>query len=363
MHDAPRTGFEIELLAPPGSSRQVLAADLALRCGGRVRRTFHTDSEPSTVPGMGAFWHLTPGFEVLDAAGTPVATLVDDITITADLRRDPPGSAQEAPAGSGWYRLLCDEPRLLRLIAAHSDPAAPLGAVLDPVAALFGVQAQHFPAAVRVQDRAGATVALAAPLPAGRERPCEVVTPPLVGDHAGALERLLDPARRLGFTVPLEAAVHLHLDGAPFRRVGAFANVVRLFGRWREPLRAMLGTNPACRRLAPLPAQLLELVEVPWPAAEGRTGWTRLQEAARATGVTKFLDVNLTQLLTDSPVRDTLEVRVLPGSLDGHDVVARARLVDALLARCLEERPLPPPPTDDAAASLRRLHALAQGSA
>ena len=102
------------------------------------------------------------------------------------------------------------------------------------------------------------TIAVALPLPPGRERPCEIVTPPLVSGHREALGRLLAPARALGFTVPHEAAVHLHLDAGPFRGPAAFANVVRLFGWWREELWAALGTNPACRRLGPLPSGLLE---------------------------------------------------------------------------------------------------------
>jgi hypothetical protein len=41
-----------------------------------------------------------------------------------------------------------------------------------------------------------------------------LVAPPLTADHGAALEEPLGPARALGFTVPIEAAVHLHLDGA-----------------------------------------------------------------------------------------------------------------------------------------------------
>lgn len=321
-----RTGFEIELLAPAGSDRQVLADELAARCDGRVRRSFHTDSEPSVVPGVGVFRHLSPAFDVVDADGRPVARLVDDITLEADLVPVP-----GRPGHRGWYRVLCDDARLLRLIERHADPDAPLRSVLDPVAELFGVRAEVVGSAVRVDDTRGATVAVAMPLPAGRERPCEIITPPLATDHLRALERLLGPARELGFTVPQEAAVHLHVDGAPFRRPEAFANLVRLFGHWREELWAALGTNPACRRLAPLPDALLELVEQP--------GFTLA--AARSTGVTKYADVNLTQLLTDRPLRDTVEVRILPGDVDGPAIVGRAALVEALLSRCLDPAPLP----------------------
>lgn len=333
-----RTGFEIELLAPTGSDRQVLADELAVRCGGQVRRSFHVDSEPSAVPGVGVFRHLSPAFDVVDALGRPVARLVDDITLESDLV-----SVPGQPGHRGWYRILCDDARLLRLIERHADPEAPLATVLQPVAELFGVRGDVFPAAARVNDVTGATVAVAMPLPAGRERPCEIITPPLGSRHAQELEDLLTVARELGFTVPQEAAVHLHVDGAPFRRADALANLVRLFGSWRDVLWAALGTNPACRRLAPLPESLVDLVELPWRDTDHRTGWSRLQEAARSAGVTKYADVNLTQLLAERPVRDTVEVRILPGDIDGHAIVRRAVVVEALLNRCLDPRPLPRP--------------------
>ncbi|SFJ68371.1 amidoligase family protein [Cellulomonas sp. KH9] len=334
-----RTGFEIELLAPAGSDRQDLATVVAERHGGAVHRSFHTDSEPSAVPGVGVFRHLSPAFDVVDARGEPVARLVDDITIEADLAPVPGSHAR--PGHRGWYRLLSDDARLLRLIARHADPAAPLATVLDPVADLFGVRADVFPRAARVNDATGATIAVALPLPTGRERPCEVVTPPLVTGHAHALERLLSPARELGFTVPQEAAVHVHVDGAPFRRPAAFANLVRLFAHWREPLWAALATNRACRRLAPLPDALVALVERPW--ADDDAGWAALRAEAHAIGLTKYADVNLTQLVAERRLRDTVEVRILPGRIDGRAIVRDAALVERLLLRCLDPAPLPRP--------------------
>ena len=53
-----RTGFEIELLAPPGSDRQTLADVVAARTGGHVLREFHADSQPSPVPGGSVSRHL-----------------------------------------------------------------------------------------------------------------------------------------------------------------------------------------------------------------------------------------------------------------------------------------------------------------
>lgn len=329
-----RIGFEIELLAPAGSDRQALADAVADRSDGRVHRSFHTDSEPSPVPGVGVFRHLSPAFDVVDGAGAPVARFVDDITLTSDL------AGTTARGRRGWYRVLCDEPRLLRLIERYTDPYAALPDVLAPVAELFGTQVELRGGSARVNDATGATVAVAMPLPAGRERPCEVITPPIVGDHGWMLDELLTPARDLGFTVPAEAAVHLHLDGGSFRRSAAFANLVRLFGHWREPLWEALGTNTACRRLAPLPVELLRLVE------RADQSWAELSTAARGTGLTKYADVNLTQLVATSPVRDTVEVRILPGALDASDIVRRAALVEGLMRRCLDDSPVPRPGAD-----------------
>ena len=333
-----RTGFEVELLAPAGSDRSALAAEIAAHCQGQVLRSFHTDSEPATVPGVGVFRHLSPAFDVVDAHGEPVARFVDDITIEADLATLPGQQGHD-----GWYRILCDDIRLLRLIERHGDPNALLETVLEPVADLFGVRVDVIAGAARVNDAAGATVAVAMPLPAGRERPCEVITPPLVDDHGRTLERLLAPARELGFTVPREAAVHMHVDGAPFRQPETFANLVRLFGSWRDVLWLALETNPACRRLAPLPIELMDLVELDWQDTADSTGWARMQAAARAVGLTKYADVNLTQLVSQHPVRDTVEVRILPGSISGAHIVRRAAIVEALLVRCMDPHPLPRP--------------------
>ncbi|WP_250447554.1 amidoligase family protein [Actinotalea sp. C106] len=343
-----RTGFEVELLAPAGSDRQTLAEALADRHAGRVTRSFHMDSEPSAVPGVGVFRHLSPAFDVVDGVGTPVARLADDITLTADLV-----GTTARPGHRGWYRLLCDEPRLLRLIERFADPAAPLPEVLAPVAELFGTRVEVVGGAARVNDSAGATVAVVMPLPAGRERPCEVITPPITTSHGRALEDLLGPARDLGFTVPAEAAVHLHLDGGPFRRPAAFANLVRLFAHWRDPLWAALGTNSECRRLAPLPAELLELVD------RGDHQWPGLQAAAREIGLTKYADVNLTQLVSARPVRDTVEVRILPGAIDTSGILGGAALVESLLRRCLDDAPVPRPDADAARDPAGALEAMA----
>ncbi|GAA4951273.1 amidoligase family protein [Actinoplanes utahensis] len=330
-----RIGFEIELMAPPGVSRRTLAEHLAGRGGGHARPIWHHDSEPSLVPGLGRFLHLTQGFEVRRPDGAPLCTLVDDVTLLHGLDR-------AAPAIPGWHRILTDDARLLRLLAAHCDPGAPLRDVLEPAARLWGVTTERHGDIVRLNDAAGVTIALASPAGGERERPCEIVTPPLSENHHDALSTLLGAARELGFVVPREAAVHLHLDGGPFREPAALANLVRLFAHWREPLRHLLATNPACRRLAPLPAPLVDAV-----AGDRAPSMTEIRQAAAAGEISKFFDVNLTQLLTDTPIRDTVEIRILPGAIDADEIVDRAALVELLLDRCLDPTPIPPPAAAD----------------
>jgi hypothetical protein len=341
-----RIGFEIELMAPPGRSRLTLAEELAARCGGRVRPVWHHDSEPSLVPGLGRFLHLTRGYEVRRRGGTPLATLVDDVTLQDGL--DP-----RAPAPAGTYRILSDDPRLLQLLARHSDPGGRPAAALDATARLWGTKVQRHGDIYRLDDPTGATIALAAPHGGERERPCEIVTPPLTTGHRTALEEVLEPARRLGFTVPREAAVHLHVDGGPFREAPAVANLVRLFGYWREPLRALLQTNPECRRLAPLPEPLIA-------AVAGAPTFDTLRRAAAEGGLTKFFDVNLTQLFAEQPIRDTVEIRILPGAITADEIIHRAALVELLLDRCLDPAPIPRPPTVGQAA-VAELMELAAG--
>ncbi|GIJ50629.1 hypothetical protein Val02_75150 [Virgisporangium aliadipatigenens] len=331
-----RIGFEVELMAPPGLSRRSLAVELAGRCGGSVRPVWHEDSEPSLVPGVGRFLHLTLGFEVRRADGSPLCTLVDDVTLVAGLD---PGAA----AAPGWFRVLSDDPRLLRLLAAHSDPAQSISAALEETARLWGTRVEQIGDVFRLDDPGGATIALAAPQGGERERPCEVITPPLTEDHREALDELLAPARELGFTVPVEAAVHMHVDGGPFRSPPALNNLIRLFAHWREPLRAIFRTNPACRRLAPLPAPLVA-------AADAGADAATLRKTANDCNLSKFFDVNLCQILTDRPVRDTVEIRILSGSIDADEIVHHAAVAELLLEQCLDEQPFPYPPSDPVAA-------------
>ena len=75
-----------------------------------------------------------------------------------------------------------------------------------------------------------------------------------------------------------------------------------------------------------------------------------LRKAADDGELTKYFDVNLTQLFKDRPRRDTLEIRILPGATDAAEIVNRAALIELLLDRCEEPDPFPLDPAADVSA-------------
>lgn len=125
-----KIGVEIELMAPPGSTRLTLAQALADSQRGSVRAVLHQDSEPSKVPGQPVFYNLTQGFEALDATGRLIARCVDDLTLQANLNR-------QASPRAGWWRIVSDDERLLRLLALYTDASLGLPEALGALAPLF----------------------------------------------------------------------------------------------------------------------------------------------------------------------------------------------------------------------------------
>lgn len=328
----PRIGFELELLAPPGRSRETLALALAAEWNGSVRKTFYAGTEPSKVPGKPVFYNLTPGFEVRDSCGGLRCTLVDDVTIRADLN-------SRAVPGDGWYRIVSDDSRLLRLVSLHCDAAAPLSECLKPFADIFNGRVDvSDDGYVSVLDAAGASLAIGAPQGGERERPCEIVTALIAADHQLRLEEILGPARQLGFTVPREAAVHLHFDGPPLRNPHAMRNLVRYVYPRQALLRWLLGTNEECRGLGWMPPELAEAVE-----SDGfvDAGWQSACAHLQQLRLSKYADLNLANLLHPTAGKDTIEWRMLPGAVNAEPVVAKARILAAVLRRALQADDVP----------------------
>ncbi len=332
-----KSGFEIELLAPRGKSRLDLATAIAESHGGTVRRCFYPQSEPSLVPGKQVFENLILGFECRDSQGNVLAKCVDDLTIRANLDR------KAAPV-PGWYRIVSDDPRLLRLIMAQCDAEADANEVLAPLARLFGTEPIHEKdGIVRLVDAMRAPVALLSGLPGERHRPCELITPPLERGHLAYLERVLAIARELGFTLPLEAATHVHFDAARLRSPAAFAALVQIVSSLGAELRALMAANANCTRLGPVPQELVNLVSQPGFAAGS---WEQALGRLRAIELSKYCDFNFLNIVHDTPGKSTFEVRILPGMMEARDIVESAAFFEAILTWCVERRPDQPLPGD-----------------
>lgn len=308
-------GVELELMAPRGCSRREVATAIASKLDGRIVQVFHPDSEPSLVPGTPVFENLTLGFEVVREDGTRIARVVDDLTLQADLDR----GAAPVP---GWFRIVSDDRRILHLVRRHGRADRGPREALEPVARLFGTEVTEQDGILGVADPDGSPVAMGAPLPGERERPCELVTAPIPRTQLyDALSALLDAVGDLGLSIANEAATHIHVDRRPFEDARVVRELVRTWEAQRGPICVAVGTNPRCSRLGHWTPALRELVEEPgfsdlsWPAAKARLG---------ALGLSKFVDVNLKGLAHDIPGKPTIEARFFPGAGDAATVVEMA---------------------------------------
>ncbi len=326
-----RIGIEIELLAPPGKSRLDLANAIATLHNGTVRRFFHPQSEPSKVPGTPIFHNLTLGYEVLNERQECIAKCVDDLTLQRDLIR-------KFPPKAGWYRVISDDERLLRLIQRQADATQSIQTVLEPIGDLFGTLPHLGPGGMMgLNDETGASVAIAAPLPGERERPCELITAALENQHQEHLEQLLGLARSLEFTAPVEGATHIHFDASKLQSADAIANLVQILWTYGDALKQLMGTNPNCRRLGQWPKALIDTISSPdfrsldWPEAQSRLKQVEL---------TKYCDFNLVNCIRNIPNKNTIEVRILPVWLESQAILDAAALFVAILNRALEPQPL-----------------------
>lgn len=320
-------GLEIELLAPRGSSRLALAEAIADRHTAQIKRIFHPQSEPSPLSGTPVMENLTLGFAVVDRQGHPIAQVVDDLTLQADCRK-------QASPKPGWYRIVSDEGRLLRLVARVADPEDPVERVLDPVAQLFGVEPIRGPGGmVKVSCEEGLPIAIAAPLPGERERPCELISPPLLRSQIGEVGEWLALARGLTFRAPLEGAIHLHIDGSPFCSALVLRNLILLLGTYGSVLRRVLGTNPRCQRLGPIPEDLWRAVQDPgWIDLE----WSAARGILKSLHPSKYRDFNFRNLIFQIPHKHTIEVRILPVWLEFEPLEQAIDLIQAVFERSLD---------------------------
>ncbi len=317
-----KIGAEIELLAPKGMSRKDLAEAIAKEQGGHIRPFFHPQIEPSKVSEQPLFHNLTQGFEIADDNGGMIAQCVDDLTLQDDCNKS-------TPPKSGWYRIVSDEPRLLQLVMQQGNASMPVSEVLSPTAALFGTEPQHNQGGmVRVTDRTGAAIAIAAPLPGERERPCELITAPMEENYLGHLESLLGIARELGFTIPKEGATHIHFDAAPLRSTKTLANLTRLLWTFDSDLKRLLETNPRCRRLGKWSQPMYDFLQSP---EFSRMPFAKAMQSLSAFEPSKYCDFNLKNMVYPASDKHTFEIRILPVWLHGRQIIEAAGLFESML--------------------------------
>jgi hypothetical protein len=317
-----KIGIEVELLAPPTKSRLDLAQAISHQYQGSIHPFFHPQSEPSKVSGTPIFHNLTVGYEVLDSQRTSIAQCVDDLTLQFDLNR-------HAAPKAGWYRIVTDDLRLLRLIKQQTNAELPLAEVMQPIGRLFGTVPEFGPGGmIRVNDDTGASIAIAAPLPGERERPCELITAPLETLHYEKLEGLLSLARSLKFTAPREGATHIHFDATALQSASALANLVNLLSTYGDILKQLMGTNPHCKRLGQWPNSLVKTVSTP---GFNNLSWSEVQAKLQQVKLTKYCDFNLVNCIHNTPNKNTIEVRILPVYLDSQPIIDAASLFVSIL--------------------------------
>jgi hypothetical protein len=330
-----KVGLEIELMAPRQSNRRVLAEAIARAQGGAVRRIFYPQSELSQIPGTPVLENLTLGFEIRDGQGQVLAWCVDDLTLQADCDR----SHLPIP---GWYRIVGDDIRFMQIIQHLTDARLPIEKVLQPVAQTLGLDLhQGSNGMAKLTAEVGNPIAIVAPLPGERHRPCELITAPLAMDQLWQLEPWLRLARDLGFYAPVEGATHLHFDGPPLCSAPTLRNLVNLVWAYGPALKWLMGSNPHCQRLGTWPEALWNLVQKPgW----SELSWASALEQLKTISLTKYCDFNLKNLVYPLRRKHTFEVRIFPVHLELAPLVAEIQLMTALLQRARETAPVAPLP-------------------
>jgi Putative amidoligase enzyme len=310
-----RVGLELELLAPEDSGRRALAERLARLINGRLQFGLKYSS-PGRAPDGRPICELSCAYRVLDARRRVIATLVDDPTISTS-----PDHAAHRPAWSG----LADDVRLAllaeRLCWASDDSPQ---AVFAPLARAFagavdrGVERGSWGTVV---DAVGHS--LVKGHQARGERACEVVFAPVaLAAVARTVEPWLTAARRLGFTIPEEAALHAHFDAAPFQKTERLRQLILRWGSQRDAWLRTLKPNPNCTQLGPAPPDVVRVAR----EADAALPFSTFSAALLMAGLKKSCDLNLLGVVEKRPRQPTLEVRCLPMSLSGREVAASVSL-------------------------------------
>lgn len=164
---------------------------------------------------------------------------------------------------------------------------------------------------------------------AGGERVAELVTPPLLRDQLPVVADVVAFIGAIdGVTIPETAALHVHVDGAPFLDPASLLRLVDLYTAREDQLKTAMRTPSGLRRAQALPPELR-------PALAAAKTTADLQAALRAHVLTRGHALNLYNLAAGEPHKLTVELKIAGSTLDPGQVVMVRELFVGLALEAL----------------------------
>ena len=141
---------------------------------------------------------------------------------------------------------------------------------------------------------------------------------------------VLDRAQELEFIVPFESGTHIHFDGKPFQNTRSFRSLVQGWKECGERLKTEAEPNPLCTRLGPWPKEFSQLV---LSNEFLNLNWHEAQQQILNTGLVKWCDFNVLNIVDPHAEKCTAEFRFLATSFEAANTVAIAKSCEAFLRR------------------------------
>ncbi|MDQ6961584.1 MAG: amidoligase family protein, partial [Mariprofundaceae bacterium] len=146
--------------------------------------------------------------------------------------------------------------------------------------------------------------------------------------HLNKLESLLSIARKLGFTAPIEGAVHIHFDATVLMSAPVLAKLMRVLWIFGDSLKQLLESNPHCTRLGQWSQDLYDHIQRPeW----AELSWEEARQSLAEFTLNKYCDFNIKNIIHPSADKQTFELRILPVLMHGERIIEIAALFEAIL--------------------------------
>ncbi|MEM6532161.1 MAG: hypothetical protein AAF654_06025 [Myxococcota bacterium] len=294
-----RVGFELELVAPNGADRGSIARAMCPP-GGYVIRGF---SRHDLSKAAGTLV-LTPAHHVYTKDDEWLASVVDDLSVH--------GPVTAVQARSKEPQLLAVDPsvaRSLELLALGET----LDTALDCWSQQLGLEQRLLDQGDAYVDQSGRAYALRLPYSRERTRVAEIVLAPCLRDDAeDRLSGLLEGCRKIGLQAPKDGALHVHLDAQPWQSTAALKALILRYHHRREDILGELGITGEGPYRGNFSSELVVA------AAHADPSWSFevTREWFLSFGPSKAIDVNLMGVLGVDDAPPTLELRMLPATVD-----------------------------------------------